>query len=146
MESPKPPTTQAATWGTMRQCNGQHPIGASYWGLPRRPYRDGTNVRVEHARLGRSVTVETDTYELPDRYTAYLRDYALARCLGVNGPGQDRVLAAHYEQRWGRHLARIRRRLDARDRQRTGRLGADASRVGPPPRPRLPWAYGSVVR
>ena len=139
--------TVSGTWGVPRQLEGQHPLGdTGGWGLPRRPYADGMNVRVEHTRLGRAVSEEYDTYELPDRYVDYLRDRAIGQCLALEGPGQDRRLAVHYDARWQRDLARIHRRLRVMDRGRVNRFGGASVSTGRPAGPRYPSSYGSVVR
>lgn len=139
--------TVTGTWGIPRRIPGHHPIGPELFGAPRRPFLEGKNVRVEHTRLGRAMVEPTDICELPDRYALYLRDYAQARCLERAGPGQDLALAAHFDQRWARGLARITRRLQVVDAERVSVLGGTGrSSVGRPPRPSRPWAYGSVVR
>jgi hypothetical protein len=139
--------TVTGTWGVPRRIPDFHPMGPETFGIPRRPYSDVTNVRLEHWREGRSVTVGTDVFELPDRATVYLRDYAIGRCYGRSGPAQDLTLAAHYEARYQRGVARLQRRVQAQQRQRIGVMGGSgtARRTGPP-RPTLPWAFGKVVR
>jgi hypothetical protein len=137
----------AQTWGVPRLVPGHHPMGSSQWGAPRRFYADGKNVRVEYWRTGEPLVNDSDVCELPDRYALYLRDYAQARCLARSGPGQDRKLAAHYDQRWARGLARVHRRMTLIDVARVGVLGGNVHEAGlPPPRPRLPWNYGQRVR
>jgi hypothetical protein len=134
-------------FGLPRRIPGQHPMGAERFGLPRRPYLERTNVRVEHYRQGATFTALTDVCELPDRYALYLRDYAQARCYAREGPGHDPTLAAHFDQRWARGLARILRRVQTVTRERVTVLGGDgAPMMRRPPRPQLPWAYGSRVR
>lgn len=140
--------TVSGTWGVPRQLPGHHPMGdTGGWGLARRPYRDGTNVRIEHWREGRAVTSATDVFELPTRGAIYLRDYAISQCYGRRGPAQDLRLAQHYEQRWQRGVGRVQRRVTAQQRLRVGRMGGGVrpTRHGPP-RPRLPWQFGTVVR
>lgn len=139
--------TVSGTWGLPRRIPGHHPIGAERFGTPRRPFLDGKNVRVEHLRQGRALDSDASVCELPDRYALYLRDYAMAQCLGRRGPGQDLKLAAHFQQRWDRGLARIQRRLQAVNAERVGVMGGDGRpSISRPPRPRMPWAYGSQVR
>lgn len=135
------------SWGSPRRIPGHHPIGTEVFGAPRRPFLEGKNVRVEHFRLGRALTDGTAVCELPDRYAIYLRDYVQGRLLERNGPGQDVRLAAFFLARWARNIARIAARLDRVDRERTGVLGGDgATLMTRPPRPSMPWPYGSVVR
>lgn len=133
--------------GLPRRIAGQHPIGPERFGAARRPYLDGTNFRLEHWRQGRAMTLATDVCELPDRYALYLRDYAQAKCYQRAGPGQDTTLAAHFLQRWARGVKRIQTRMAAVTVQRVSVLGGNgASLAQRPPRPSLPWQYGSVMR
>lgn len=131
------------SWGIPRRIDGEHPMGPESFGTPRRFYRDGKNVRVEHWRHGRALSAGC---ELPARYAQALVEYALARCLEQVGPGQNLTLARYHEQRWQRHLARIDRRVRAAQAARVSRLGGARPEARRPPRPRLPWQYGSVVR
>ncbi len=134
------------SWGVPRRIPGQHPIGPWAFGIPRRPYLEGKNVRVEHFRLGREMAVEADDCELPDRYAHYLRDFAQAGLLSRPGPGQDLALAQHYSSRWARGLARVARRIQRVDTERVMVLGGSGQRRGSrPPRPSLPWQYGRTV-
>jgi hypothetical protein len=139
--------THVAVRGLPRQIPGEHPIGPESFGAPRRPYRDRTNVRIEHWRHGRALTAAADVCELPDRYARYLRDYARAQALRRPGAGYNAELAAHYETRWNRGLARVTRRQQAVERERVGVLGGPPSGFGRrPPRARLPWQFGARVR
>lgn len=136
--------TVTGSWGVPRRIPGEHPLGPERFGLPRRPYRDGTNVRLEHFRLGRPF--ELGPCELPERYADYLRDYALWQAILRPGPGQDLKLAAYFQQRWARNLARLERRVRQVDTEVVGVLGGSASRpAGRPPRPSLPASYGASV-
>jgi hypothetical protein len=102
---------------------------------------------VEYWRLGTTVAVAADTFELPGYYARYLQHYALARCYHRQGPGQDHKLGGHYDGRWNRDLARVVKRLSVLDKQRIGRMGGGGGSGGiGPRRPKLPWNYGSVVR
>jgi hypothetical protein len=131
--------------GIPRRIPSEHPLGPERFGLPRRPFREGKNVRLEHYRLGRPF--ELGPCELPARYADYLRDYAMAAALLRPGPGQDVRLAAHFQERWKRDVARLERRLRQVDTEVVHVLGGEATvGAGKPPRPKLPWAYGSVVR
>src|SRR5262245_22905651 len=100
-------TGVTGTWGCPRRVPGHHPLGADYFGVPRRFFLDGKNVRVEHFRYGRAMVAASDVCELPERYALYLRDYAQSKCLERPGPGQDIKLAAHFGERWTRNLARL---------------------------------------
>jgi hypothetical protein len=117
------------------------------FGLPRRPYQDGKNVRLEVYRQGRVPDNPTVVCELPDRYALYLCDYAQWQLLSRRGPGQDLKLAEHFRLRWVRDTARIANRIDRMERAHVSILGGDGqSLTTRPPRPKLPWNYGSVVR
>lgn len=139
--------TVTGTWGFPRRIPGHHPMGAESFGFPRRPYKDEQNVRVEVWREGRVVDADTDAFEVPDRSTVYLRDYALHRSYAKTGPAQDLRLADHYRGRYQRGVARLQRRVQAQQRERVSRLGGGGvtARTGPP-RPSLPWQYGVTVR
>lgn len=137
------------TWGAPRIMPGFHPIGPFYtyrmWGIPRRFYLAGKNVKVEHWRIPYLDCIES---ELPPRYRAYLVFYAMWRCLSRQGPGQDMKLAGWYKARWIAALERITRRVDRQTKERTGRMGGASGipPVGKPPRPRLPWQYGKRIQ
>lgn len=137
-------TTVTGTWGIPRRIPGHQPMGPERFGTPRRFYQDGKNVRVEHWRYGRSL--DAGAWELPDRSARYARDYALARCYERRGPAQDLLLAKHYDARYLRGLARLVRRVQLVGRQRVGQFGGPSVRRAGPPRPRMPWNYGSTMR
>lgn len=138
---------ESGTWGIPRRIHGMHPMGPESFGFPRRPYQDALNVRIEHWRTPRALDANTDLFELPDRYTVALRDYALWQALSRQGAGQDRSMAALFEQRWGRALARLRRRINGLTRDRVARLGGGGeSLTGPPPLAKLPWNYPQRTR
>ena len=135
------------TWGLPRRIPYHYPMGdAEGWGLARRVYRDGKNVCVEHFRRP---TVTATESEIPDRYNVYLAHYCQWKALVRNGPGQDYKLAQLYKTWWDRGLVRIRSRSQKQSRDRIGRWGGTTgtpSSSGRPPRPKLPWQYGSTVR
>jgi hypothetical protein len=137
-----------ASWGLARRIPGHHPIGdGTGFGIPRRPFLEGHNVRVEFFRTGRVMVGGSDVCELPDVYAKYLVDYALAQALAHEGPGQDLALAQHFDQRWQRGLARLRRRSQVVDRERPTVIGGEGRpSIMRPPRPSRPWPYGSQVR
>lgn len=87
-------------------------------------------------------------FQIPDRYVAYVGHYAMYRALAREGEGQQLKLADHYKQRWAADIQRVIDRKDrAQTRHRTGVFGdAAPSGYGPPPRPRLPWNFGVVVK
>lgn len=139
------PGTVSGTWGVARQVPHHHPIGYTEgWGLPRRFYLEDNNLKVDFWRQPR---VDTDDSELPPRYFQYLCDYAQWRALVRNGPGQNYKLAELYKQKWERGLGRMKRRIDRKSKERMFRLGGSRqSATAGPPRPRLPWQYGTRVR
>lgn len=138
--------TVSGSWGIPRRIPGHHAMGSESFGLPRRVYRDGKNVRIEHWREGRAVVDSQDAFELPDRAVVYLQHYAIGRCYAKEGPAQDLRLAAHYQARYARGVARLQRRVQAQKRARVAQFGgAQPIRRGPP-RPSLPWQFGTVVR
>lgn len=139
--------TATGTWGIPRRIPTMHPMGSYAFGLPRRPYQDGLNVKVEHWRQPRALDADTDVCELPDRYAIALRDYALWKALSRQSSGQDLRMAALFQQRWQRALARISRRVNALTKDRLSRLGGSTQGLGgPPPVARLPWNYPQRTR
>lgn len=139
--------TVSGTWGIPRRLPGHHPLGTEAFGLPRRPYRDGKNVRVEHWREGRTLTLDGDVFECPDRLVVCCRHYAMSRCLGRNGPAQDLRLAKHYDARYRRGVARVLERMHRQQRAVVGAFGGrPMGRRSGPPTPRLPWNYGQELR
>lgn len=138
--------TPTGSWGVPRIIEGQHPIGPDQWGLPRRFYREGKNVRVEMFRLGRPYENDFTVCELPPRYADYLKNYALSHLYGIPGPGYDAVLEDHYTKRFERDLKRIETRVQHVDREHVTVMGAGRPNVTGPPRPKMPWPFGSRVR
>lgn len=140
--------TPDGTWGIVRQVPTVQPLGPETFGVARRFFLDGMNVRVEHFRQGRAMRSAEDACELPPRYARYLLDFAQGRCLSRPGPGFDEALGQLFLQKWARGLARIARRVALVDTEHVHVMGGnDGARLsGRPPRPRLPWAYGSSVR
>ena len=118
------------------------------WGLPRRPYKDGGNVRVEFYHNPLVLSNNSDTFDIPDRYVKYGYWYALWRMFEKEGDGQDFETAEHYKKRWEMGLARMQRRKEeAEASNRTGILGGNTGfHRSRPPRPRLPWQFGRRVR
>lgn len=138
--------TGPAAWGVPRRIPGHHPMLGSF-GAPRRPYLDGKNVRAEIFRTGIELRDDQTVCELPDRYALYLRDYVQGKLFVRKGPGQDLKLAKHFTGRWERGLARIRDRVDRVNRMAPSVLGGDGRGLATrPPRPQLPWQFGSRVR
>lgn len=136
-----------ALWGLPRRWPGHHPIGTEHQGISRHFFLEGTNVRAEIYRQGRALDSGVDECELPERYARYLRDYAMSKLLERRGPGQDLALAKHFGARWARGLDRIQRRTSSINDEHAIVMGGDGMQsLTRPPRPKLPWQYGSRVR
>lgn len=138
--------TPTGSWGIARIIEGQHPIGPEVFGAPRRVYKEGKNVRVEHFRQGRVYENDFTVCELPPRYADYLRNYVLSHLYGIPGPGYDALLEDHYKKRWERDLNRIEHRVKHVDKEHVTVMGAGRPNVTGPPRPKYPWPFGSRVR
>lgn len=138
--------TASGTWGIPRRIPSLHPMGPEAFGLPRRPYQDGLNVKIEHWRQARALTADTDVSELPDRYTIALRDYALYQALQRQSAGQNLKLAALFQQRWERAIARVVKRVNGITKDRVGRMGGSTQLSGPPPVAKLPWNFPQRTR
>ncbi len=109
-------------------------------------YKEQNNVRIEYRRRGATLS-DSQNFEIPDRYTTYVRHYAMARALEREGDGQDLELSAHYQARYEAGLARMKKRKHAMFYQKELVMGSASSHRGhKPPRPRLPYNYGRVVR
>lgn len=135
------------TWGAPRRIPNHAYFGSTEgWGLPRRVYRDGKNVKVEYWR---QPVIGVTESELPDRYFIYLTHYCQWKALLRNGPGQDYKLAQFFKTMWDRGLTRIKSRGIQQTKDKVSRMGgtmgSPSLRMGPP-RPRLPWQYGSTLR
>ena len=111
------------------------------------PWTDSLGTRVEYWRLGAHLGLDADVCELPARYTAYLRDYAVGQCHFRSGPGQDLTLAKWYMARYQRGLTRLTSRMLSMSAARTGQLGEPLRVLGSrPARPRRPYTYPQDVR
>ena len=108
-------------------------------------YKETSNVRIEYRRRGLALS-DTQAFEIPDRYTVYVRHFAMARSLEREGPGQELELAAHYQARFESGVQRMLKRKEALQFQRLLVMGGAPSVRGKKPMVRMPWAYGRVVR
>lgn len=110
-------------------------------------FKDRNNLRMEYRKRGKDLDINTP-FEIPDHYVKYVRWYALARMLEHPGPGQDMELAAWYQARWTDGIQRMITRRNALQSQRKYVMGGTGSSVlgKAPPKARLPWTYGHVVR
>ncbi len=86
-----------------------------------------SNLILEFSRKGQPLT--DASFEIPDRFVRYVKDYAMWRCLRIVGPGQDLDLAEHYRQRFEAGVRVTKNRV--KDAQVSG--SRVARRVGPPP-------------
>lgn len=141
--------TVTGSWGTPRQISGQHPISSEslvaykFWGLPRRFFKELRNTRIEYTRRGQALSAASAELELPDLYGKYLRWFAMHKALERPGKGQDLKLSAHFKERWDVGVSRVAKRKDAMSENRERRMGGGGQVLGRPPRPRLPWNYGT---
>ena len=132
-------------WGEFVQVAGEHGIDDP-WGVIVGVFKETNNVRIEYRRRGKALSSVED-FEIPDRYTTYVRHFAQARCLEREGDGQDIELAAHYMARYQAGAGRMLRRKQAMAFQRKYVLGGAAGHErSKKPLARLPWAFGRVVR
>jgi len=137
--------TPVGTWGVMRRISGQQITGGP-WGIPRATANESQNMKIEFFRRGNALTSAASELELPEVYVKYVQHFAQWKALERKGAGQDPDLAEHYRLRFETGVQRIRHRVEAVRKFRVGRMGGALSRGGPPPKPRLPWQYGKVVR
>lgn len=108
-------------------------------------YPDTSVVRIEYRRRGADLS-DTTPFEIPDRYTIYVRHYAQARALEREGPGQDLKLAENFNQRYEAGLLRMLVRKQAMQYQKTVVMGGSSKSQRGPHLARLPWQYGAPVR
>ena len=148
--------TITGTWGVPRLVEGYHPANSKNgWGVMRRFHQQGLNAKVEHFRrpIRRGLVDDefqhspADTFEVPDRYVKYLRWYVLWQALERDGPGQDLEAAEIFMNEWNKCVARAEDRANRVHKARKGVIGGRTNPRRPgPPRPRLPWQYGRIVR
>ena len=139
--------TVMGTWGIPRRIPSMHPMGdTGGYGLPRRPFQDVKNTRIEFSRRGRTLDSDDDVFELPDRYVVYVQHYAIWKALERDGNGQDLKYAAHWQGRFMAGVARMIKRKNALPENRRNEI-SDGRLVnqGRPPLARYPWQYGRVV-
>ncbi len=131
-------------FGDLVQVDGIHTFGD--FGIIGPVYKENLSLRIEYRRHGK-VLSDTQPFEIPDRYTKYVRHYVLARALEREGPGQDLILSAHFQARWEAGIARMLKRKSAMEFQKAQVMGGSSTVRGQkPPRPRLPWQYGHIVK
>jgi len=107
--------------------------------------QDDNNTRLEYFK--RAATLgDASEFDLPDRCVKFLRFYAMSKCLGRKGKGQDPKMAKHYMARFETGVQRMVRRTSRLNAQRIGRFGGPAQPRSPITPPRLPWQFGKKVR
>ena len=88
---------------------------------------------------------ETDEPELiPDQMQKYLRYYVLSRAFGREGEGQKPEMAAHYEARFKRGVALMKRLADVAHKDRIYARDMPSEAPPRPPLVRLPSEFPRV--
>jgi len=136
-------TSMSAAWGDTVAPDGLEVFGNG-WGILGPVYTETRAVRIEYRKRGHTLELN-QPFEIPDRYTVYVRHYAQAKALDREGKGQDLELAAFYMSRYEAGVERMKER---RRRVESERMVVMGSRDMPAVSrgPRLPWNYGEVVR
>ncbi len=111
-------------------------------GIMRRAYKDTKNVRVEYSRRGNDL--ETNAFELPDRYVKYVELYAMSMAREREGAGQNKILAAHFLQRYQAGVERIQNRMLVALRERTHKMGGASSNSHWPDLAKYPYHYPAL--
>jgi hypothetical protein len=113
-------------------------------GTPRRVYRDGHNTKVEFFRRGRDL--RKHPFEIPDRYVKRgVALYAMGMARNQPGKGQDKKLGAHYLQRFGLCVARLKARMARLDDEKVRRMtSGQAPQSSRPALAQLPWRYPRI--
>lgn len=117
------------------------------WGIPRRFPGTLRNFKVEYFRRGTKLDDDNKESELPDWMDYPVRYWVMWKALEREGEGQDLKLASLFQQLYEYSQKRIKARVERNRGERVGVLGGGLGKVfGMPPRPKLPWQYGKVVR
>ena len=114
--------TTNSGFGMIRQVPKEFVGGEQQYGFPRRVIQDSNATRVEIFRLGKRLS-ENATFEIPDRAVKYCEWWALHRAYSEPGEGEDRKMADHYRSRFDMGVKRIKNRLKAVNKERTGGMG-----------------------
>jgi hypothetical protein len=139
--------TPTGTFGPLRMITGELVSPSLYaWGLARTVTQSSQTTRIEFFRRGSAVVSDNDAFELPDLYVKYLRHFAMHKAMEREGTGQDTKLSDHYRQRFDVGIARMKRRISSVLAQRVRVIGGSDTRGQRPPKPRLPYQYGTVQR
>jgi hypothetical protein len=102
----------------------RHFSGQQY-GVVRRIVPDAANTRVEYYRLGQDLT--NAPFELPNRCVKYVVWWAMARAYSTPGEGENKKLAAHFEQRYRQGVDTLKKRIQAVNAERTVTMGSKRS-------------------
>ena len=103
-------------------------------------------MRVEYRRRGATLS-ESQPFEIPDRYTVYVRHYAQSMAFDREGHGYEPDLAKHYFARYLAGIERMLKRKNALTYAKKSVMGGGTSVMGQaPPNPRLPATFGRRVR
>jgi hypothetical protein len=140
-------SSPSGMWGDFCSIAGEEYVGGDPFGIVCGIYRDRNNVRLEYRRRGAGLSA-MQPFEIPDRYTTYVRHYVMARALEREGPGHEPDLSAFYDQRYEEGVAHMLERGKAMAFQESVVLGSGFRRDADAELglARLPWAYGQVMR
>jgi hypothetical protein len=136
--------TPAGEWGDVVDADGIEVLES--WGILGPIYSDTHAVRMEYRRRGVELSDDQQEFEIASRYVTYVRNFAQARALEREGPGQEKELAAFYQSRYEAGIARMLKRQQAMAYQKATVMGGTPRRGQAPPRARLPYNFGQVVR
>lgn len=128
------------TRGILRSFPTHIPIGTR--GFPRRLYSDSKNFRVEYFRRGKDL--DSNPFEVPDRFVKYVELYAMSLARERDGVGQDKKLSAHFLARYQEGVDRLKRRMQMVMKERIHRMGGGSIQSRWPDIARLPYHYPSV--
>jgi len=82
---------------------------------------DQNSTRVEYFRLGRNL--DSEGFELPDRYVRYVEWWAMYRAFSTPGDGEDKKMAGHFKMRFNAGVERVKKRIKAVMDERTAAMG-----------------------
>jgi hypothetical protein len=136
--------TLVGSWGVARIIK-QDQIATGTWGILRKAttINPALNTVIEYFYRPPEMTV-SDVFELPDPYIKYIRHYAMYRAFGREGPGKEDNLSKHYYDRFNSGISLMKNRAASIDKQRISQLGGSQNLLTRPPRPKLPWNYGTM--
>jgi hypothetical protein len=106
-------------YGIIRQAP-IHFNSGQYGGI-KRIVNDTNSTRVEYYRLGRNL--DSEGFELPDRYVRYVEWWAMYRAFSTPGDGEDSKMAQHFKMRFEAGVERVKKRIKAVMAERVGAIG-----------------------